>query len=781
MQRVSRSCLLAVMMLLLGFTRAIADNLQIPHPKCRNAFHNVGGQASVALECKIQAESYVIPDNFNVSRIRPDIVHLEVTYGILRNEEGTYIPTIPSLLSVRLEQFNNPDTSPRFPMGRFFEHLKAHLTTIIMVSVKLLHFEHDDLAGFPRLKILRLEDVYISVLDKFMFQSLVPNGSPSMLSDLQISFGAIKTMDWSFLRPIAGSLEKLRLDRLQLAANRWNCSEETFKLKRTSTVSLSYNSLQAIPRCFLDSLSATALKSLYLQSSLTAFCADSDKCDCCELNSLAFWVRNAGLPGVTRSITCGAKMNTFNKFPAQLNFPTDCPGSGTTTKSPTSNVAPFTQPSGGHSVANASVDVELHTSTAIVVSSQSTVTTSSYPTPDQLATLSTATLTSEGNTPASPTEPWKPSVSTRGISSSFSFAAEWISSQVTGTWTAKTDQTMFPLLEGTFTASSDLSDSTFSRNSFQPAATLPCLKKKYEGLNLSTTRRLQIRFVEQILDHYGHNRRNLLPPLAPKKQTVKELGQSIGLDTAAIKDLKANGFRFTDDLQNVIPSDLNEAVKLLRDKAALRTFFFTKPEHTTVVLPESPAVDDLHHKICPSRQNSCYHDRQGRHRPHRSRSSSRDNNRSSGESLAEFKFFKTLPVIARDLPRPHIFVYANAFLANRVQSSKLKFLQLEIQEFLSGYMEHAKTWFNSPRHSTILVKLMDYVNFLTVYQHDYAVEALMAFDDVFRNYAILHGCGFNDDRSRIQVITSRLLSSPGRTASRRTVKTASHHFQAREF
>ncbi|OQV20025.1 hypothetical protein BV898_06029 [Hypsibius exemplaris] len=229
---------------------------------------------------------------------------------------------------------------------------------ITMVSVKLLHFEREDLEGFPRLESLRLDAVRISVLDKFMFQSLVPAGTPSMLSDLQISSGGIKSMDWDFLRPIAGSLENLKLEALHLAANRWNCSEETFKLEQTSTVSLRNNNLQTIPRCFLDSLSAAALESLHLQTSMTAFCATYTKCDCCDLNSLAFWLQNGGHYGVIRSIKCGVKMTTFNYFPGQLNFPRVCHGPETTTDSPPTHIATFTQPSAGHSVANASVEYE---------------------------------------------------------------------------------------------------------------------------------------------------------------------------------------------------------------------------------------------------------------------------------------------------------------------------------------------------------------------------------------------------------------------------------------
>ncbi|OQV20017.1 hypothetical protein BV898_06021 [Hypsibius exemplaris] len=228
------------MTLLLGFTRATANDSQIPHPKCRNVVNNDGGQAIATLECMAQLERYVIPDSFNISRIRLSINHLNITYGTLRNEEGTSIPIIPSLRSVRLERFNTLDTSPRFPMGRFFKYVKAHLTTIIMVSVKLLHFEREDLAGFLRLESLQLKGVRISILDKFMFQSFVPAGSPSMLSDLQISSGRIMSMDWDFLKPIAASLKVLAADLkgriLALGALNWSSRVILDELKKSFSV-----------------------------------------------------------------------------------------------------------------------------------------------------------------------------------------------------------------------------------------------------------------------------------------------------------------------------------------------------------------------------------------------------------------------------------------------------------------------------------------------------------------------------------------------------------------
>ncbi|OQV20040.1 hypothetical protein BV898_06042 [Hypsibius exemplaris] len=325
---------LAVVLLLACLTRGTAtpDDESIPHPSCQNVVSDAE-QPTVTLACKDKRHEYIIPDQFNVSRLHSEVVHIIVMGGLVRQDGITSLPERASLQTVTLEQFNLDYRSPRFPMDMFFIHVKSHLKRIRLQDVKLLYLASTDFEGFVCLEALQLINVQVKSLGTSIFQGLMPDASPPVLAHLEISRGMIDNMDWSFLRPISRSLKNLTLDQLNLATDTWFCSGAAFKLEQTSSISLRNNNLQTIPPCFLDSLSSHALVSLELQSSKSAFCRKRRTCGCCELRPLAFWLKDAALPHVTRSITCGEEKKTFYTFPGSIVYdPSHCLDPTTTTR-----------------------------------------------------------------------------------------------------------------------------------------------------------------------------------------------------------------------------------------------------------------------------------------------------------------------------------------------------------------------------------------------------------------------------------------------------------------
>ncbi|OQV20044.1 hypothetical protein BV898_06044 [Hypsibius exemplaris] len=316
-------------------TMVTSSNAQFPHPTCRSVV-NGNEQANLTLQCKIGGDLFTIPDNFHLMCIHPNIVHLDITGGWVRGEDFDYtsLPARPMLRSVLLEQFNLEKRSARFPMATFFADVKEGLQAIILRHVKLLYLEATDLEGFVRLDSLRLVHVQVAVLSASIFENLVPEAAPPNLSELEISGGTVTSMDWNFLRPIAGSLKGLKLDQLDFIG--WHCAGVNFQLKQTSAVSLRNNNLQQIPWCLMASLSAHVLVSLDLATANLAFCPKTKTCGCCGLSELAEWLRVAGLPLAVRSITCGQRKTTLHYgFPGALIYhPNNCspqnPDLGTT-------------------------------------------------------------------------------------------------------------------------------------------------------------------------------------------------------------------------------------------------------------------------------------------------------------------------------------------------------------------------------------------------------------------------------------------------------------------
>ncbi|OQV15758.1 hypothetical protein BV898_10095 [Hypsibius exemplaris] len=301
-----------------------------PHLACYNVISSDQERPIVTLQCKQEGDIFIIPDNFNITRMSSAIVHLHITNGLLRSDGFTALPAKSTIRSVQLERFNLNSSHPRFPIDQFFAHVKSHLAVINFSNVKLLHLTSKDFEGFVSLENLRLSYVQVDVLAQSVFERLVPDASLSVLSDFEFSGGVMKSFDWSVLQPIARSLKTLKMDQLSLTASIWYSSGPTFQLEQTSTISLQNNSLRQLPQFFLDSLSKDALVSIELHSSQVAFCLNSNKCGCCDLSMLAYWLKDAGLPLAIRSITCGKKRTTFRTFPGTLVYTAICPKPTTT-------------------------------------------------------------------------------------------------------------------------------------------------------------------------------------------------------------------------------------------------------------------------------------------------------------------------------------------------------------------------------------------------------------------------------------------------------------------
>ncbi|OQV20042.1 hypothetical protein BV898_06043 [Hypsibius exemplaris] len=317
------------------------DNQPVPHPFCQNILGDLG-KSIVTLKCSSGRNLFILPDNFNVTHVHPIITHVIFNGGVVLHHGVTSLPERPTLRSVQLYQFNEADTNPRFPVDTFFTNIKSHLKSIFLERVKLLYLQSTDLEGFVGLESLRLVQVQVDVLGADIFQSLMPDtASLPVLSNLEISRGTIRAMDWSFLRPISKSLRTLNLDRLNLTASVWHCSGSGFKLEKATTLSLIHNNLEQIPQCFVNSLSATALEELHLQTPLSAFCPSSSKCDCCDLSSLAAWLRRFNLLQVTRVITCGKEKKHFSGFPTKTAFEANCPKPTTARRTIATTKAPL--------------------------------------------------------------------------------------------------------------------------------------------------------------------------------------------------------------------------------------------------------------------------------------------------------------------------------------------------------------------------------------------------------------------------------------------------------
>ncbi|OQV20030.1 hypothetical protein BV898_06033 [Hypsibius exemplaris] len=332
--------------------RARLDQLILPHPTCQNVFRNQ--EPTTTVKCNQGTDMYVIPDNFTSALIHAKVVILEIKGGSVRNTGAASLPTRSTLQTVQLEQLNLADASPRFPMNIFFVNVRSHLKKISLRSVKLLHLSSTDFEGFLLLEQIHLVAVQVNSLGASIFESVTSDASLHMLLDFQLSEGTIEFMDWSFLRPVAKRLTNLKMDKLHLSANMWHCSGDVFRLDRVSTVSLRNNNLTQIPHCLLRSLNPKALTSLFLHSSQTAFCPESIKCDCCDLSFLASWLRDAGLSRATRSITCGEQKVTFEKFPEQIIYQSDC--QATTTLGPNTNATQLAHSPTTMKVASSSTD-----------------------------------------------------------------------------------------------------------------------------------------------------------------------------------------------------------------------------------------------------------------------------------------------------------------------------------------------------------------------------------------------------------------------------------------
>ena len=107
--------------------------------------------------------------------------------------------------------------------------------------------------------------------------------------------------------------------------------------------------------------------------------------------------------------------------------------------------------------------------------------------------------------------------------------------------------------------------------------------------------------------------------------------------------------------------------------------------------------------------------------------------------------------MARDVPRPHTFIYALAlFAAKSKTSSKVHALNLAIHEVFDGSLELAKQLSTSPVHSTSLIEYLDYFHFLSVKQRDYKPTAILAFDHAFRKASDFHRYMLGDYMAREQ-------------------------------
>ncbi|OQV15759.1 hypothetical protein BV898_10096 [Hypsibius exemplaris] len=196
------------MLMLSGFSWCevpSADN-SVPHQSCRNVPFTYERRPAVRTLCEAEGNTYLIPDNFDMSLLQSEIGSLNVIGGAARSDPVTPLPSRSTLLTVHLERFNTEASWPRFPIDRFFINVKAHLETLSLVNVKLLKLVSWDFKDFERLKTLRLVQVQVEVISATIFESLTSESGSPVLAHVEIRDGRVSSLDWAFLKPIASSL-----------------------------------------------------------------------------------------------------------------------------------------------------------------------------------------------------------------------------------------------------------------------------------------------------------------------------------------------------------------------------------------------------------------------------------------------------------------------------------------------------------------------------------------------------------------------------------------------
>ncbi|OQV20045.1 hypothetical protein BV898_06045 [Hypsibius exemplaris] len=326
---------------------------EVPHSSCYNVPHTHNEWPAVATICKAVGDIYIIPDNFNISRLHWGIGQLNITGGCVRSNPVTPIPSRSILLTVHLERFTTTERYLRFPIDKFFSNVKSQLELVSLTDVKLVKITKWDFSGFQRLQTLRLIRVQVTEINDDIFESLTSEGSSPVLAHVEIRHGQVTSLDWAFLEPISESLKSIHLEDLELAAKNIRCSRQ-FKLVQASTFFLRNNSFTSIEQCMLDTIHPDASVALELESSHTRFCPAAVGCGCCELKPLAHWLRSNGIPLATRSISCGSNKTTyrFGAFPGSLVFENDTlcplkpfqPYTIRTTMGTTTTVRPSAQP-----------------------------------------------------------------------------------------------------------------------------------------------------------------------------------------------------------------------------------------------------------------------------------------------------------------------------------------------------------------------------------------------------------------------------------------------------
>ncbi|OQV20028.1 putative Fibroblast growth factor receptor 2 [Hypsibius exemplaris] len=286
----------------------------VPHGNCKNSQVN---SRFFHVQCPDMKKAvYMIPKNFDLSSIHPRVYSLEITRGYVGAEDLYAIPPRSSLLNVTLFNFNTEDLDPRFSIMSFFYDVKPHLKILFLSNVKILYLERDEFQSFFKLEEITMQKVFISAIAPDIFEDL------SMVTMVNIGTNYLHSIDWSFLKPVSGNLKTLRLTSSIRSNSNWTCSDPKFELGVLTTADLSENIITFLPDCVMNTFrSTTTFLFLHLYSGNNPYCRDSRDCGCCDLSSLAKWVRDSAHRKIS-SINCGNPPIKYENgaYPGQLNY-----------------------------------------------------------------------------------------------------------------------------------------------------------------------------------------------------------------------------------------------------------------------------------------------------------------------------------------------------------------------------------------------------------------------------------------------------------------------------
>ncbi|OQV15757.1 Fibroblast growth factor receptor-like protein 2 [Hypsibius exemplaris] len=232
----------------------IASNAQaddvLPHPACRNLLTNV---TFYRVECPRQGNLlYEINKDLVLSSIHPLAFYLEIHGAYIISKAS--LPPLEHLVSVKLINFNREEKRPRFSIAEFFRKVNSLLRKLELNNVKIKYFDKDDFRGFSSLKELLLTSVFVEDIGPDVFQQIAPLSPPNKYV-ISMQWNRLKSLDWSFLKPIARNVGILILsDQTLFSDINWTCSDSTFRLTGLTKVDFSLNKIESFPACVLGTL-----------------------------------------------------------------------------------------------------------------------------------------------------------------------------------------------------------------------------------------------------------------------------------------------------------------------------------------------------------------------------------------------------------------------------------------------------------------------------------------------------------------------------------------------